>query len=99
MPMQIPIGILDGMATSTTIKVPKDLRDRIAERAKREHVNLATIIARALDEADERTFWSSVKNEHAALTDKERAEYLSNAAGRDDLADPDDDARTMEDAW
>lgn len=84
---------------TTTIKVPKDLRDRIADRARRDHVNLATVIKRALDEADERAFWLSVQNEHASLTDEVRAGYLSNAGRIDDLTDPDDDELSVEDAW
>jgi predicted transcriptional regulator len=43
----------------TTIKVPTELRDRLAARAKKDHITLAAAIAKALDEADERQFWDA----------------------------------------
>lgn len=46
---------------TTTIKVPVELRDRIAERARREHLTLADAIARSLDIADEVAFWDAVR--------------------------------------
>lgn len=42
---------------ATTIKVPVELRDRLAEIARREHTTLAGAIARTLDGADEAAFW------------------------------------------
>lgn len=83
----------------TSIKVPRHVRDRLAERARREHATLAAVISRALDESEEREFWSRVESEHAALSPAERAAYESNNAGMDDLADPIDSRVTEEDAW
>lgn len=86
-------------AEHTSIKVPRHVRDRLAERARREHATLAAVISRALDEADERDFWSKIQAEHALLSPAERAAYESNDAGKDDLADPGDQAIGEEDAW
>ncbi|MHA7172456.1 hypothetical protein ACX80B_05315 [Arthrobacter monumenti] len=83
----------------TSIKVPRPLRDRLAERARREHATLAAVISRALDESEERDFWSRVRSEHAALSAGERAGYESNHAGVDDLTDPIDTQVTKENAW
>jgi predicted transcriptional regulator len=47
--------------TSTTIKVPTELRDRLAELAKREHTTLAGAIARSLDRAETAAFWEDVR--------------------------------------
>ena len=47
------------MAT-TTIKVPTELRDRLAELARREHTTLAGAIARSLDAAEDAAFWAAV---------------------------------------
>jgi hypothetical protein len=49
------------MAATTTIKVPVELRDRLAERARRDHVTLADAIARSLDAADAAEFWNAVR--------------------------------------
>lgn len=45
----------------TTIKVPKSLRDRLAERARREHTTLAVVIERTLEAADDAAFWAEVR--------------------------------------
>lgn len=88
------------MATNaTTIKVSRELRDRIAERAHADHVSLAAAISHALDLADRQEFWSATATEHAALSESERAAYRSDATLGDDLADADDDAVTAADAW
>lgn len=84
--------------TSTTIKVPRDLRDRLATVARVERTTLAGAIASALDARDEREFWVSVHREHSALTDEERARYLR-SGGTDDLADDADDLITERDEW
>jgi hypothetical protein len=86
-------------ADSTTIKVPRELRDRIAERAQAEHVTLAKAISLALDLADEQKFWSAVTAGNAALTDTERAQRRDDGTLTDNLADADDDALTATDAW
>jgi predicted transcriptional regulator len=86
-------------ATDTTIKVPRALRDRISRRAKREHTTLAAAIERALDEAEELEFWREVRRHNAELSADERRAHTVDGALGDDLADPDDDALTAEDAW
>lgn len=83
----------------TSIKVPRHVRDRLAERARREHATLAAVISRALDESEEREFWSRVRSEHADLSAGERAEYESNHAGVDNLADPVDTQVSEENVW
>jgi hypothetical protein len=85
--------------TMTTIKVPAELRDRLAARAKEEHITLATVIAKVLDESDERQFWDAVREENARLTDEERAEYLHDNTLLDDLGDPDDEAISIRGGW
>ena len=83
----------------TTIKVPTELRDRLAARAKRDHVTLAAAIASALDEADERQFWDAVREENARLTPTESEEYLHNGTLLDDLDDPEDNAISIRGGW
>ena len=87
-----------GMPDVTTIKVSKELRDRLATRARREHLTLGAVIARALDESDERAFWSAVTAEHAALTEDDRRAQLADATLAD-VVDPEDDAVSAQDAW
>ena len=83
----------------TTIKVPSELRDRLAARAKKERITLATVIAKALDESDERQFWDAVREENARLTEEERAEYLYDDTLLDDLNDPDDETISIRGGW
>jgi predicted transcriptional regulator len=45
---------------STTIKVPVELRDRLAALANRENTTLAGAIARSLDAAESAVFWADV---------------------------------------
>lgn len=84
---------------STTIKVPRELRDRIAERARAEHVTLAAAISNALDLADGQAFWSAIVAEHSVMTKVERAAYRTDATLGDNVADPSDDALTVADEW
>lgn len=53
------VGILIGM--STTIKVPSELRDRLAEHARDERTTLAEVIRRCLDAAEAAAFWDDVR--------------------------------------
>jgi predicted transcriptional regulator len=85
--------------TMTTIKVPMELRDRLAARAKRDHITLAAAIAKALDEAEERQFWDAVREENAHLTEDEREEYRHDSTLLDDLADPEDEAISARGGW
>lgn len=82
---------------STTIKVPRALRDELAARAAKQGTTLAGAIEKALRESDEQQFWAAVKAEHAALSDAERASYLT--SGTDDLADDTDDAISRRGEW
>ena len=45
---------------TTTIKVPVELRDRLAKLARDEHTTLAGAIARSLDAAEDAAFWADV---------------------------------------
>lgn len=45
---------------ATTIKVPDELRNRIASRAHERHVTQAEIIAEAMEALEKREFWSAV---------------------------------------
>lgn len=83
----------------TSIKVPRHVRDRLAERARREHATLAAVISRALDESEEREFWSKVRSDHEALSPADRTEYERGGTGTDDLRDPVDERTTEENAW
>jgi hypothetical protein len=85
------------MPVTTTIKVPVELRDRLAARAQRQHTTLAGAIARALDESDERAFWEQVREDHARLTDEERVRRVDDMTLTDDLAGQADDALAAED--
>lgn len=81
----------------TTIKVPRDLRDRLAVRARAEQTTLAGAIARALDESEERAFWEQVRAEHAALSDEDRRGRVVDPTLGDDLVDASDDALGSDD--
>lgn len=85
------------MPVTTTIKVPVELRDRLAARAQRQHTTLAGAIARALDESDERAFWEQVREDHARLTDEERRRPVDDMTLTDDLAGQADDDLAAED--
>ena len=87
------------MSDTTTIKVPRLLRDRLAERAKRDHLPLAQVIEQALDENEDRAFWTQVRADHVLLGKSERAGYADNSARRDDLADAADDELSDNNGW
>lgn len=79
--------------TLTTIKVPAELRDRLAEVAKREHTTLAGAIERSLERADTAAFWEDVRAtmgntdaQPGLLADAERF-----AGSLSDGLDPDED--------
>ncbi len=91
---------------TTTIKVPIELRDRIAALAEREHTTLAGAITRSLDAAEEAAFWVSVSEtlgaSHVAgqsrvdahLESRVTAEALSG-----DLTDGLDPEESWDDVW
>lgn len=81
------------MHGSTSIRVPKHLRDRLAERARRSHTTLAGALEEALDRTEEQEFWAAVRADHSSRGSHEPvAEQSGSHALRDDLADADDDA-------
>jgi hypothetical protein len=89
-----PIGILGGMP-STTIKVPVELRDRLADLAGREHTTLAGAIARSLDMAESAAFWADV-----ARTMGDRSSVTSGAEQLGgDLSDGLDPEESWDDVW
>ncbi|WP_211338887.1 hypothetical protein [Georgenia muralis] len=98
LPLGVRGGIPVGMNDSTTIKVPRALRDRLAVRARQQHSTLAAAIETALDASEEGEFWTRVRSENAALTDEERRARLHDPAAADNLRDPVDDA-LREDDW
>lgn len=93
-----PTRILSGMPEMTTIKVSRELRDRLAERATRQGTTLAGVIASSLDDLDERAFWDQVRAHHAGLSEDQRRRWATDPTLADNLADPGDDA-LAEDQW
>lgn len=84
--------------SNTTIKVSKQLRDRLAERADRENATLAEAIEHALDEAEEHEFWVRVRWEHLQASPPQ-SDSAFDSTLRDDLNDPSDEAIARNDAW
>ncbi|MCZ2403890.1 hypothetical protein IV498_12035 [Paenarthrobacter sp. Z7-10] len=84
---------------TTTIKVPKTLRDRIATRAQREHSTLAAVIDDALNAADERTFWKAVQRENASLPVGQREADIQSSSSVESLVDADDDLLSAQGRW
>ena len=87
------------MPVSTTIKVPRELRDRLARLAEREHVTLARAIERVLDENEDREFWARVHREHAQLSTSERQAYVDGSTLGDELDDAGDAALSERAEW
>ena len=85
--------------TVTTIKVPSELRDRLAAKAKQHNATMAAVIAHALDEAEEQEFWRRVREENARITDEERAERVHDSTLLDNLHDPADEAISIRGEW
>lgn len=78
---------------STTIKVPNELRDRLAEHARQEHTTLAEVIRHSLDAAEAATFWEDVRATMG--TAGEQASVAADVEGftgaMSDGLDPDED--------
>jgi predicted transcriptional regulator len=87
------------MPSTTTIKVPRALRDRLAAEARAQHLTLAGVISRALDDADERRFWAAVHTANAALTTDDRAGRLVDPTVADDLDDENDHELSRRGEW
>jgi hypothetical protein len=65
------------MSDATTIRVPRGLRERIAERARRDRVSQAEVIQAALDAADRAAFWAQVRR--TMTTPEARTELATEA--------------------
>jgi predicted transcriptional regulator len=87
------------MLPTTTIKVPRALHKRLAAEARAQHLTLAAVISRALDDADERRFWAAVQKANDALTTEDRSERLVDRTVADDLDDPNDDELSLRGTW
>lgn len=83
---------------TTTIKVPVELRDRLAVVAGREKTTLAGAIAASLDAAESARFWSDLAR---ALTDEQGRRSLTGESTRfaASLADGLDREETWDDVW
>lgn len=83
---------------STTIKVPVELRDRLAAVAGREKTTLAGVIAASLDAAESARFWSDLDR---ALTDERGRRSLTDESARfaASLVDGLDREETWDDVW
>lgn len=80
--------------TTTTIKVPTELRDRLAALARTEKTTLAGAIERSLDAADDAQFWAAVVTTMSPGT--VAAESARHAAALSDGLDTDED---WSDVW
>jgi hypothetical protein len=47
---------------STSIRVSKELHERLVERAHAQHVSLSDVIQQALDAQEDTAFWSAVRS-------------------------------------
>lgn len=84
------------MPNPTTIRVPSDLRDRIAARARAKGTTLAVAITEALDASEDELFWSRVREDHAITAGSPVTDPYDEGGLRDHL-DPADDAVARED--
>jgi len=89
-------GILAGMAT-TTIKVPVELRDRLASLASRDNTTLAGAIARSLDAAETAAFWADVARTMDAPGGSAASSDVEQLSGS--LTDGLDPEETWDDVW
>lgn len=81
------------MPSPTTIKVPRELRDRIAARAKQEGTTLAAAIAHALDVSEDEAFWARVAADHAQASTTGAPDEYDEGGLRDHLDRADDALR------
>lgn len=56
-------------AELTTIKVPRQLRERIAARARAQHATAADVLTRLLDDADRAARFAAVRAAYAGVDD------------------------------
>lgn len=77
---------------STSIRVSRELHERLVERAQAQHVSLSDVIQQALDAQEDSTFWSVVRatmgnrGARASLT----AEVERSGSALKDGLDPDE---------
>ncbi len=96
-PISSPKGIVPSMP-STTIKVPVELRDRLAALAARESTTLAGAIARSLDAAETASFWTDVARTMGGPSDGSTASSgVEQFSGS--LTDGLDPTETWDDVW
>ena len=78
---------------STTIKIPNELRDRLAEHARSEHITLAEVIQNSLDAAEAAAFWDQIRATMGTTgAQASLAEDVEGFAGSmSDGLDPDED--------
>jgi predicted transcriptional regulator len=62
------------MAVTTTIRVRRETRDRLAAAARRTGQSADSVIGSALDEYERRLFWSAWDDAHNGATEAEAAE-------------------------
>jgi hypothetical protein len=87
------------MTGLTTIKVPRELRDRLAAQAEDRGITMASVISQALDELEEQTFWLAVHSAHSSLTKADREAYLREPLTKEGLLDEGDVEISRNDAW
>lgn len=84
--------------SSTTIKVPVELRDRLAALASRENTTLAGAIARSLDAAESAVFWADVARTMSTTgVGSPVSSYAEELSGS--LTDGLDPEETWDDVW
>jgi predicted transcriptional regulator len=76
--------ILDGMTGGvTTIKVPRELRDRLARLARQRRVTMAEVLDGAVTRMEREAFFARMQSELARLRDSDPPEWESyRAEGR-----------------
>ncbi|WP_421732676.1 hypothetical protein [Cellulomonas sp.] len=84
------------MSVMTTIKVPKDLRDRLSRLAEQERTTLAGALTAALDQVEEQQFWQQVRRANA---ESANAVDAGVATMRENVADRADDAISAAGDW
>jgi hypothetical protein len=87
------------MSSPTTIKVPRELRDRLATKAHHQGRTMSELIADLLDAAEEQAFWEAVRRDHEQLSATERAERVADGTLMDDLDDLSDDEISRRGGW
>ena len=87
------------MPLTTTIKIPRELRDRLSALALAQRTTLVGAITRILDDVDEQAFWAATRAENALLATDQREGRVIDATLADDLADPADNLLGETDGW